>query len=255
MIRRLFFTILLFTSLTFSQNNYDPDQFIDEGVDYFSAPFKWEAKDFLFFGLSIGATYGAMQLDNTMKDFTQTGRAENSSIPILAGRFYGEPVTPFVLSAFFFINGNSNGNNFQKKLGFEIAQASFYAVATVQIIKSLVGRERPVNTDDNSNYNLINLFDDDFFSLPSGHTAIAFALSTVLSDNSKLDVLKVLSFLPAIVTAYSRIYENRHWLSDVVLGGIIGYATAKFFVNKHETKNFNEFIAPQEIFSFSFPLN
>ncbi|MDZ7765621.1 MAG: hypothetical protein U5K00_14590 [Melioribacteraceae bacterium] len=130
MMHRIIFTILLFTSLTFSQNKYDFNQFVDEGVDYFSAPFKWEAKDFLFFGLSIGATYGAMQLDKTMKDFTQTGRSENSSIPILAGRFYGEPLTPLVLSTFFIINGNSTGNKFQKKLGFEIAQASFYAIAT-----------------------------------------------------------------------------------------------------------------------------
>lgn len=254
MMRRIIFTILLFTSLTFSQNKYDFNQFVDEGVDYFSAPFKWEAKDFLFFGLSIGATYGAMQLDNTMKDFTQTGRSENSSIPILAGRFYGEPLTPLVLSTFFIINGNSTGNNFQKGLGFEIAQATFFAMATTQLLKITFGRERPSQTDNSKNFTGFNLLDNNFFSMPSGHTTIAFAVSTVLSENSSSDFLRAISYLPAFITAYSRIYENRHWFSDVVLGGIIGFTTAKFFVKKHDEKEFQEFITPTPIFSFSISL-
>ncbi|MDZ7765620.1 MAG: phosphatase PAP2 family protein [Melioribacteraceae bacterium] len=61
------------------------------------------------------------------------------------------------------------------------------------------------------------------------------------------------SFL-LLVTAYSRVYENRHWLSDVVLGGIIGYTTAKFFVKEHDEKEFQEFITPTPIFSFSISL-
>jgi membrane-associated phospholipid phosphatase len=119
----------------------------------------------------------------------------------------------------------------------------------------LFGRERPFRTDDHLNFTGPKLIDRDFYSFPSGHTTVAFALSTVLSENSKSDLLKIVSFLPAALTAYSRIYENRHWLSDVVLGGIIGYVSAKFFVNKHESNNLIEFTPQQEILSFSLPLN
>ena len=30
----------------------------------------------------------------------------------------------------------------------------------------------------------------------------------------------------AVMTAYSRIYQDRHWTSDYVLGGAIGYYVA-----------------------------
>lgn len=251
---KLFIAVLIFINLSFAQNKYDFDQFVNEGGDYFTAPLNWKAKDFLFLGLTAGVTIGAMQFDNDVKEFTQTNRQENPPIPILAGRFYGEPLTPFTLAAYFIINGNSNNNSYQKKLGFEIAQASFYSIATTFIIKMVFGRERPARTDDNLNFTGPTLFDRDFFSLPSGHTTLAFALSTVLSENSSSDVLKVLSYFPAFLTVYSRLYENRHWISDVVLGGIIGFTTAKFFVKEHDEKEFQEFVAPTPIFSLSIPL-
>lgn len=251
---RLFFAVLIFINFSFAQNKYDLDQFVNEGKDYFTAPFNWQSKDFLLLGLTVGATFGAMQFDEALKNFTQTGRSRISPPHILIGRFYGEPVTPLILSSFFIINGNSTGNRYQKKLGFEILQATLYASATTQIFKSLLGRERPRTTDDNYNFTGPILYNNDFFSLPSGHTTIAFALSTVLSENSKSDVLKIVAYLPAFISAYSRIYENQHWFSDVVLGGIIGFTTAKFFVNKHDEKEFQEFVAPTPLFSFSISL-
>lgn len=252
-IKILLITLLL-SNLSFAQNKYDFNQFVNEGVDYYFAPFRWQSKDFLYLGLTIGATYSAMQFDNSFKEFTQNNRNKNPSLPILAGRFYGEPLTPLVLSTFFIINGNSNSNSYQKKLGFEIIQSTFYALATTQVIKTIIGRERPEFTDDNNSYVGLNLFDNDYFSLPSAHTAIAFALSTVLSQNSNTDFLKAVSYLPAILTGYSRIYENRHWLSDVVLGGIIGFVTAKYFVTVHEENNvwLNE--SPKELFLISIPI-
>lgn len=251
---KLTIAILFLINLSFAQNKYDFDQFVNEGGDYLTAPLDWKAKDFLLFGLAAGATIGAMQLDKAAKEFTQTNRPESSPIPILAGRFYGEPLAPFTLAAFFIINGNSNNNSYHKKLGFEIAQASFYSVATTFLLKIILGRERPYRTNDNLNFTGPTLFGKDFFSLPSGHTTLAFALSTVLSENSSSDVLKVVSYLPAFLTAYSRVYENQHWISDVLLGGIIGFTTAKFFVQQHTENKFEQFSTPAPIYSISIPL-
>lgn len=251
---KLFITLLIFINLSFAQNKYDFDQFINEGGDYFTAPLEWKAKDFLFLGLTAGATIGAMQLDNAAKEFTQTNRPENSSIPILAGRFYGEPVVPALLSTYLIIQGNSTGNSANKKIGFEIAQSVFYSFATTQLLKLILGRERPATTNDDTNFTWFALFDNNFWSMPSGHTTTAFALSTVLYENTDSDILKILSFAPALLTAYSRVYENRHWISDVVLGGIIGFTTAKFFVKEHDEKEFQEFIAPTPIYSISISL-
>lgn len=251
---KFFLLLLLFINLSYAQNKYDFDQFVKEGGDYFTAPFDWKAKDLLFLGLAAGATFGAMQFDKSAKEFTQNNRPKTSPIPILAGRIYGEPIVPAILASYFIIQGNSKGNSANKKIGFEIAQSVFYSALTTQLLKIALGRERPRSSDNNNNFTGPH-FDNSFWSIPSGHTTIAFALSTVLFENTDSDVLKVLSFAPALLTAYSRIYENQHWFSDVVLGGIIGFTAAKYFTETHEEKEFQEFAAPTPIYSISIPLN
>lgn len=252
---RLFITLLIFINLSFAQNKYNFHQFVNEGGDYFTAPLDWEGRDFLFLGIAAGATIGAMQFDNDIKEYTQRNRPESSPIPILAGRYYGEPIVATLLSSYLIIQGNSTGNRVNKKMGFEIAQSVFYAFATTQLLKFVLGRERPAKTDNNTSFTGLKLLDNDFWSMPSGHTTTAFALSTILFENTDSDILKVLSFAPALLTAYSRVYENRHWVSDVVLGGIIGFATAKFFVKKHDGKEFQELVTPIPIYSISIPLH
>jgi membrane-associated phospholipid phosphatase len=77
---------------------------------------------------------------------------------------------------------------------------------------------------------------DEFHSLPGGHTATAMVISTVLSRNVEPTWLKVLVYVPAVVTAYSRIYQDWHWTSDCVLGGALGYFVADWVVDLHERK-------------------
>jgi hypothetical protein len=35
----------------------------------------------------------------------------------------------------------------------------------------------------------------------------------------------------AAITSWSRVYDEKHWTSDVVLGALIGYVTGKLFTN------------------------
>jgi membrane-associated phospholipid phosphatase len=75
---------------------------------------------------------------------------------------------------------------------------------------------------------------DDFHSLPGGHTATAFVISTVLSRNVDPTWLKVLLYVPAVLTPISRIYQDMHWTSDNILGGTIGFFIATWVVDLHE---------------------
>ena len=63
-----------------------------------------------------------------------------------------------------------------------------------------------------------------FLSFPSGHTATAFTSACLLYKEygPKSSWIGVAAFLPAFITGLSRQLNNRHWLSDVVGGAVIG---------------------------------
>jgi membrane-associated phospholipid phosphatase len=65
-------------------------------------------------------------------------------------------------------------------------------------------------------------------SLPSGHTAAAFALATSLGDASGSGVVKGLLYTAAAGTGFARIAQHKHWFGDVVAGALIGVTSARF---------------------------
>ena len=250
-----FLLFLIIFNLSFAQNNYNSTQFFSEGKDLLSSPFHWEADDFLILGLSSAAAYGAVYLDKDIKSQIQTTRSETTSFPILLGRLYGEPLTPLILGSIYLVSGNSTGNEKNKKIGFEFLQTTAYSVGLTIILKYIFGRERPTTTDDPFLFDPISFRNNDFLSFPSGHTTIAFALSTVISENVDNDFLKIAVYLPAFWTGYTRMYENRHWFSDVIFGAVIGYTTAKFLTGKHKTNNQLVTEEPAQLFNITIPLN
>ncbi|CAN5319986.1 phosphatase PAP2 family protein [soil metagenome] len=59
-------------------------------------------------------------------------------------------------------------------------------------------------------------------SFPSGHTASAFALCTVLAIGLKNKLALILLLVYAALVGYSRIYIGQHFLDDVFAGSLIG---------------------------------
>ena len=94
--------------------------------------------------------------------------------------------------------------------------------------KFIVGRQRPSIGDDADVF--APLSGNDAF--PSGHTVMAFALAASLSDEIHRPWASVLLYTAATGTAWSRVHDHRHWLSDVAAGAILGVASAKFVNGK-----------------------
>ncbi len=63
-------------------------------------------------------------------------------------------------------------------------------------------------------------------SFPSGHTASAFAIATLLICLTKNKLLQVILMLMAIIIGISRVYLLQHFLMDTVAGALIGLSSA-----------------------------
>lgn len=107
------------------------------------------------------------------------------------------------------------------RLGQEMGEALFLADGASLVLKQAIGRGRPNTGSGNSRYRPLQ-FKTDYDSLPSMHTASSFALAHVLSSNTESLAGKVLCYTAASFVAFSRLYQNKHWASDVILGAAIG---------------------------------
>lgn len=150
---------------------------------------------------------------------------------------YAPAVSVYALNAFG-IEGKSN----LRDRSVILATSYVLLSSSVLGLKSLTHIERPDGSSNNS--------------FPSGHTATAFAGAEFLWQEYKDKSIwyGVAGYAVATGTGLFRIYNNRHWLTDVVAGAGIGilstkiaywmnpYVTRKLFGNK-EIKA-TSFIAP-----------
>lgn len=58
--------------------------------------------------------------------------------------------------------------------------------------------------------------------MPSGHSALAFSMATIISLITVEPICIVISFLMAIITAQSRVDSDVHTILEVIVGGFLG---------------------------------
>src|SRR5213075_565428 len=97
-----------------------------------------------------------------------------------------------------------------------IGASLLLAGATSAGAKELFGRPRPESSLDADGFSPFS----GQASMPSGHTAMAFALATSLSDEIHRPWATVGLYGMATAVGWSRINDNRHWLSDVAAGAL-----------------------------------
>jgi membrane-associated phospholipid phosphatase len=71
-------------------------------------------------------------------------------------------------------------------------------------------------------------------SFPSGHTTVAFAAATVFAmEYRNKPWVPVLAYSAASLIGISRITENRHWATDVLVAAALGYLSGRQVVNNY----------------------
>lgn len=252
-----FFILLILSQNSFAQNDFDFKQFYNEGGNLYKQPVNWNAGEWLIAGGIAASTFLIMHVDEDVREAALKNPKYKNNLITEFGRYWGEPYVSLPIGIFFLAYGISQDNEANKRLGFEITQSFFYSILTTQIIKISLGRARPFTDEGAFSFNPPELLSNRNWSMPSGHTTIAFSFSTVLAENADKSIWKVLAYVPAFLTAGSRVYQDRHWASDVFLGAVIGYSTAKFLTelhNKNEVHHYYPLIKHTNLVSVSLRL-
>jgi len=129
-----------------------------------------------------------------------------------------------------------------RETGYLAVSAILQSFLVSHTIKGFSGRQRPLAAEGedrwsgpagffkryaSGNYGLYDSF-------PSGHAATAFSLATVVAlQYHHRTWVGVLAYSLAAVASVSRVTEDRHWMSDVVVGAVLGHLVARVVVLNH----------------------
>lgn len=91
-------------------------------------------------------------------------------------------------------------------------------------LKISVGRQRPDSTDNPFNFKPFNM-SNTYKSFPSGDATVAWSMITPYAVYYKEPTL----YLIPVAVDLERIYRNKHWLSDTLMGSAIGFSIGYFF--------------------------
>lgn len=214
----------------------DCKYFLNDGISFYSLPFRLSGEEWIYTLAGVGLIAVMMPLDDDVKKAV-VGDGNNANDKALnIARDYGDLKYTGTASLVLYATGLFAKQKELRITGRMLLQSILYSGILTSGMKFITGRSRPYTTDNQFQFNWFE-FNNDLVSIPSGHATVAFAVSTVLAERIDSWWARIGFYSLAAATAYSRIYDNQHWLTDVVLGSAIGFGAGYFTVHSETDRD------------------
>jgi membrane-associated phospholipid phosphatase len=214
--------------------------------------FTW--RDAVLGGAFIAGTFAVRPLDKSAATYLQGEGYQNNRYLQTTATIVRNIALPgsFIIGASMYTTGRVSHDAQVAELGLRGTEALVIGATVGSLLKDTFGRARPFvdtagpNPDD---FQLLRGFDagGNYRSFPSGHTVAAFAAAaTVTAETSRwwphrMYLVGAAMYGGAAMVGVSRMYNNRHWASDVMLGAAIGTFAGTKVVRYHRTHPGNRF--------------
>jgi membrane-associated phospholipid phosphatase len=219
-----------------NNTRYGFRQFEHETFLFAEAPARWHKTDWLRVGMVIGITAAIMPFDRTFSNIMQSNQNHYYTVPVIIGRVYGAWYFFGSVTAVSVGYAIYSHNTKAEKIDVELFQAWVYSELLEEILDIGIGRTSPYENRGPFNFHPFTKLNAGSTSMPSGDAISAFALSTITFRHTNSTLIKILAFVPAGFTLFTRIYQNEHWTSDEFFGAAIGFGTGEWVVTLHEGK-------------------
>lgn len=183
----------------------------------------------------------AFNNDEELVQFVQDNKNHVTETTAFWGEKMGSATIPLGVGGY--VLGVVIKNGEIKKTSAMIVKAGAVSGLITRVLKMSFSRKRP-NRDagayDFAGFDISN----DNVSFPSGHTTTAFSFATVIAETykDKSTLIPVLAYGAAAIGGWSRMHDNAHWASDVLVGALIGHLTTKkLMYNSDKDKRKNKY--------------
>jgi membrane-associated phospholipid phosphatase len=198
------------------------------------SPLQWNTSDWLKASLVLGVTGAFFALDDEIRDFAQDKRSATTDDVAAVLEPFGNGGYTFPGLVAFYVYGHFAKNDKAKRVALLSVESFAVTGIFTFALKFSSGRTRPGSAENSREW---SGFDFDNVSFPSGHTSSAFSIATVIaSEYDDKPLVAPIAYSVAALTGLSRINDNKHWASDIFLGGALGYFVSKTILKLHSDK-------------------
>jgi membrane-associated phospholipid phosphatase len=194
--------------------------------EIWTSPFRMHSKDAKWW---IG--FGAVTAALIATDHHTSTVFENSQGQISWGNGLskiGASYTLIPLVAGFYAYGALRDDAKAREVGVLGAEALIDGLIVSQALKFAAGRNRPDSTREKSQ------FFDGGDSFPSGHATESFALASVIAaEYSHTKLVPIVAYGLAGLVSTARFAAQRHYASDIVAGGAMGWFIGRYVYKTH----------------------
>lgn len=197
-------------------------------------PAHWKGKDFVKLGVVLGTAGGLLAVDYEVKQLFM--RNQTNFWSSVTGQIepFGNAYSPYLVGGMY-VAGLISHNRQLEHTSLMTAKSLLISTLIYTFAKSVVRRGRPTYYDDPLVFNAPFSMDKYHTSFPSGHmltvTSVATALAEAYGDDHPW--VPWVTYSVAILTGTTRLYQDRHWGSDVWLGASLGYFVTKSIFKRH----------------------
>lgn len=188
-----------------------------------TAPLRFSARDWAVTAAIAGGTALLFTADRTARSIARRSHSTAAGGFADVGREYGREIYGLSLSGGLYAGGLLFGSDHVRTTGRMLFESVAIAGVVNMALKSLIGRSRPQAEEGPFAFRGLET-ELNHTSLPSGHTTVAFSVSSVLARRIGNAYATIGLYSLAGVTACSRVYHDNHWLSDTFLGAALGTA-------------------------------
>jgi hypothetical protein len=207
-------------------------QTFEDARRYSTAPLHWDAQDWTWFGGSLLAIAAAHEYDgNVRRHFGTLADDAQAEADPHDSRDWA-PAAGMIALTWAYATLIDDRDGYGE--GRDMIESAVFSATSATLLKLAAGRRRPIDTEQ------VDDWRSNGSSFPSMHATVTFAVGTVLAESGNEDyrwIRRILGYGLAAGTAYSRVHDGQHWLSDVVAGAALGAATGRFVVDRRDERS------------------
>ncbi|MDO1513210.1 phosphatase PAP2 family protein [Maribacter confluentis] len=213
------------------------NMFMGVGHSY-TRPIHWQGKQWAQFGAVVGGTGLVYLADDNTSRFIRNNREGIPQFIRDYGELYGSPENNYLATSGVYFTGLITKNEKLRRTGVLLISSASSAGLLQQVLKSVVGRARPVANLGKDTFDPFNP-SRNFHSFPSGHALLAFTNAYAIGKQFKNPWLKAGIYTIGAIPGISRVWDGQHWLSDMVFAFAISIATVES-IDKYLDKKYDE---------------